>query len=103
MKSTNLILTVLILNTGISALAQQTTIIPDLSVAGDPGIWVLHNRDLLPVEDGSVRLNGKSGDGLLWIQEPDFSDGIIECDIKGQDIPGRSFVGLAFHGVNDSI
>ena len=103
MKSTNLILTVLILNTGISALAQQTTIIPDLSVAGDPGIWVLHNRDLSPGEDGSVRLNGKSGDGLLWIQEPDFSDGIIECDIKGQDIPGRSFVGLAFHGVNDSI
>ncbi len=32
-----------------------------------------------------------------------FANGLIELDIKGKDERGKSFVGLAFHGLNDSI
>jgi len=97
------ILMTLALSAGINMIAQQPIIVPDLSKTVDPDIWVLHNRDLTLENDGSLHLNGNPGDGLLWFRETDFTNGIIECDIKGRDVAGRSFVGLAFHGLNDSI
>jgi len=103
MKTRKLIILTIILNLGYCALAQKTELIPDLSNCNDPNIWELHNRDLTIQEDATVHLNGKPGDGILWIKGSDFSNGRIELDIKGKDIRGRSFVGLAFHGVNDSI
>ncbi len=87
---------------GLSVLAQQVETIPDLSGTGDSAIWVLNNREATIESDGAIHLNGKPGDGLLWYKEPVFTNGKIECDIKGQDLQGRSFVGLAFHGLNDS-
>lgn len=98
-----IILTTAILYLGINASAQKTEIIPDLSKSDETSAWVLYNRDLTILNDGSVHLDGKPGDGLLWVKEPLFSDGRIELEIKGKDLQGRSFVGLAFHGLNDSI
>lgn len=92
----------IILCTGISVAAQKEELIPDLSHVSDTALWNLYNRDLTIQSDGSVHLNGKPGDGLLWFRNANFSKGTIECDIMGQDIQGRSFVGMAFHGVNDS-
>jgi len=103
MKTLKSILMTMILYLGINTFAQNTEIIPDLIKSNEPSTWVLHNRDLTILEGGSVHLDGKPGDGLLWIKEPLFSDGRIELDIKGKDLQGRSFVGLAFHGLNDSI
>lgn len=85
-----------------SILAQIPVTVPDLSRVNDPGLWVLHNRDLNIESDGSIHLNAKPGDGLLWIKEPRLANGRIECDIRGKDLQGQSFVGLAFRGVNDS-
>jgi len=31
-----------------------------------------------------------------------FSNGTIEFDVKGKDVQGQSFVGLAFHGLDNS-
>jgi hypothetical protein len=32
----------------------------------------------------------------------EFSDGSIELDLKGKEIQGASFIGVAFHGVGRS-
>ena len=63
--------------------------------------WTSHNRDY-SFEQGHVQLNSKPGDGLLYCKGFDFINGKIEVDIKGKDENGRSFVGMAFNGVNDS-
>lgn len=84
-----------------SAFAQQNEIIPDLSDIKNSDLWILHNREL--ITDENIHLDGKPADGLLWMSKPVFENGKIELDIKGKDEQGRSFVGLAFHGLNDSI
>ena len=50
----------------------------------------------------SVSLNAKSGDGLAIIEELEFEVGTIEIELKGENTPGRSFVGVAFNIQNDS-
>ncbi len=83
-----------------SLFAQQNEIIPDLAKINDSKLWVLHNREINI--DQEVHLDGRPGDGLLWIKEPIFTNGSIELDIRGKDERGKSFVGIAFHGLNDS-
>jgi len=53
-------------------------------------------------EPGSVHLNDAENQGLAWINGEKFTYGSIEVDIKGKDVLQKSFVGIAFHGVNDS-
>ena len=78
------------------SLSAQSEIRPDLSIANMPDWWTLHNRKLT-ITDGVVHLDAQQGDGLLWQKDVIFSNGQIEFDVKGQNTPGRSFVGLAFH------
>ena len=41
-------------------------------------------------------------EGLAWIDGIDFKTGIIELDLKGEDVFQHSFLGIAFHGENDT-
>lgn len=54
------------------------------------------------VDADSIHLDERDGDGIAWIKGKSFGSGIIEFDIKGKDKPQGSFVGIAFHGSNDS-
>ena len=99
MKKINF-LSIILLMISISLFGQKNEIIPDLTKTNDTALWVLNNRDL-DFDDG-VHLNGKPGSGLLWLKSTVFKNGRIELDIKGKDEQGKSFVGLAFHGLNDS-
>ena len=49
-----------------------------------------------------VRLSEEGREGLVWIKEVIFSNGTIQLDVRGKDELQRSFIGLAFHGQNDS-
>lgn len=60
------------------------------------------NRDILSISDHSLQLNNKVGDGLAIIEDVNFSKGVIELEIKGENNPGKSFVGFAFNIQNDS-
>lgn len=65
----------------------------------------VHNRKLSPLTDGKkqgVSLSKNQKDGIAWLKDIQFTNGTIEVDIRGEDLMGRSFVGIAFHGVNDS-
>ncbi|WP_300977313.1 hypothetical protein [Flavobacterium sp.] len=67
---------------------------------------VVVNRLAIPFKDDSyegLTLDEKDGEGLVWIANTTFAEGTIEVDIKGQDVFQKSFIGIAFHGQNDSI
>ncbi len=49
-----------------------------------------------------VHLDAAAGDGIAWVKNISFSEGTIEFDVKGKDVLQQSFVGMAFHGINDS-
>jgi len=50
----------------------------------------------------SVHLNAQKGEGLAIIEHIDFTAGTIEVDLQGEDVQGRSFIGIAFNIQNDS-
>ncbi|TDW97419.1 hypothetical protein [Dinghuibacter silviterrae] len=59
------------------------------------------NRTLSAVT-GFVHMNELPGDGVAWINGKTWTGGTLECDIRGKDAFQQSFVGIAFHGANDS-
>ncbi len=50
------------------------------------------------ISKGSIiSMNANKGDGLVLFKTIAFKKGTIELDLLGQDIKGKSFVGLAFN------
>ena len=65
--------------------------------------YTVFNRAISPGTDtGSIHLSDAEGEGHAWLNNTKFINGTIEVDIKGKDKLQSSFVGIAFHGVNDS-
>lgn len=62
------------------------------------------NRTITSMDKATntITLNGQPGGGLAIIKTVDFEVGTIEIDLKGENTPGRSFVGVAFNIQNDS-
>lgn len=64
------------------------------------------NRTISMVDDAqrgtTVRVHAKPNAGVAWVSGVQFEKGMIEFDVKGKDIFQQSFVGIAFHGVDDS-
>jgi len=80
---------------------QNKPLTPDLGKVADPDVWSVFNREV-NVEDDVVHLDARPGSGLVKLNDLILGDGTVELDIKGKDLQGQSFVGLAFHGLNDS-
>jgi len=55
-------------------------------------------------DDGKalLRIEGQPNPGVVWIKDLVFESGTIEFDVRGKDVFQKSFVGIAFHGVNDT-
>lgn len=84
--------------------ARSETIAPAIAPIADPAGWRIVNRTAKIVEDAgraAVQLDAKPGNGLVWLAGSDFTEGMIELDLRGRDADGRSFVGIAFHGADD--
>ena len=62
------------------------------------------NRELTKVQGRSdaVHVAEKEGNGVVWLEGSDFSEGTIEVDIRGRDVFQQSFVGIAFHRKDDT-
>ncbi|HXB43146.1 MAG TPA: hypothetical protein VNV85_03785, partial [Puia sp.] len=88
---------------GLKCVAQQRTIKPDLANSSH---FQLVNRDINVYENEDkktvVHLTNRPGDGVAWINSVSFQKGILEFDVKGKNVLQQSFVGIAFHGLNDS-
>jgi hypothetical protein len=78
---------------------------PDLADLARRGAVRLNGRQVSEVVEGDrrgLRLSAASGFGVAWIDGVTLSRGTIELDLRGKDAQGRSFVGVAFSGANDS-
>lgn len=76
----------------------------DLSKITNGDGWEVVNRGAtVAFEDGHsvVTFDGRPGDGAAWLQDVDFHNGTIELLLRGKNVPQRSFLGVAFRGVND--
>jgi len=74
---------------------------PDLAVP--PSV---HNRQISLFTETNrpgFRLDERDGNGIAWWPDENFSDGTIELDLRGKDVPQKSFVGIAFHGLNQNV
>ena len=50
----------------------------------------------------AIHLDAKDNYGVAWLNEVQFSNGMLEFDVKGKNIMQQSFVGIAFHGSDDN-
>lgn len=63
------------------------------------------NRKLSPLSENEKRgisFSKSTNDGIAWLTGFEFSNGTIELDIRGKDAFQQSFVGIAFHGVDNN-
>lgn len=68
-----------------------------------PAITRTVNRTHGSVEENGrpiVRLDARPGDGIAVVEGAPFDEGTIELEVRGEDVPQQSFVGIAF-GVRD--
>lgn len=89
-----------------TGVAGQAVIEPDLAgIPGEDG-WVLSNRGASVAVEGEatvVSFDARTGDGAAWLEGVEFGNGTIEVEIRGKNNPGRSFVGIAFRGVDHEV
>ncbi|MGH2563087.1 MAG: hypothetical protein ACRDE8_02460 [Ginsengibacter sp.] len=75
--------------------SQQLTYMPDLSAVNDTTNWGNLDRDVR--FDSTVVFDAKVSEGAVWLKNYSFTNGKIEVDVKGKNLQGQSFVGIAFH------
>ena len=78
--------------------SQQSTYIPELSAVNDTTQW--GNLDRAVSFDSVLVFGAKETEGPVWLKNYSFTNGKIEVDIKGKNLQGQSFVGVAFHLVD---
>ena len=82
---------------------QKKAIEPDLGLLADGKGVNPSNRTITRITDGArkgIRLSEAEGEWPVYFPGIEFSNGTIEFDVKGKDVQGASFVGVAFHGVD---
>jgi hypothetical protein len=62
------------------------------------------NREVaaLPGTPRGVHVTEKQGPGVVWVEGTNFGQGTIEVEVRGRDMLQRSFLGIAFHGKDDT-
>jgi hypothetical protein len=87
------------------AVRRQATERPDLNRLVEGEDWQIVNRTVtVHRENGAAvaRFDERQTEGVAFMRGSSFAAGTIECDFRGQNVFQRSFVGIAFHGLNDS-
>ena len=61
------------------------------------------NRIISPYskDPNAVEMNANNSDGLGILEDIQFDKGTIEIDLKGENNPGKSFIGIAFNIQNN--
>jgi len=107
-RKASTIISVCLIFFGFNALAQtpakiQKQVIAPNFIGSESFKTINRNTDLSKDSHGKaiVHLDGKPGNGIAWINGVTFKTGTIEFDIKGKNVLQQSFVGIAFHGIDD--
>ncbi|PVD49447.1 hypothetical protein DC498_24985 [Terrimonas sp.] len=86
----------------ISITTYSQTLEPDLHNAAK---WLLINRNVYQQNENDrkiININETPGNGLVILRNYEFSNGTIEFDVKGKDVLQQSFVGIAFHVIDET-
>jgi hypothetical protein len=100
-----LLISVLGFLTILSVSGQGKSIKFDLADLFENKKLVLFNREITMFSENDIkgiRFSRNTNDGIAWIMGVDFSNGTIEVDIRGKDAFQQSFVGIAFHGLDNN-
>ena len=87
-------------------IAQEKAIIPDIVKLADGEEWRIANREAEIIKVNGqfgIYFGAQPGDGVAWLKNFEFTNGVIEVDTKGKDVQGISLIGIAFRGVNEHI
>lgn len=92
-----------VLVAGVATLAQTAQ---PLDLAGrfaSKGLRAV-NRGVTALAAGKpgVHVSEAEGPGVVWLEGTEFALGTIELEVKGRDVMGQSFVGVAFHRKDDN-
>ncbi|HET7380782.1 MAG TPA: hypothetical protein VFJ24_12125 [Gaiellales bacterium] len=91
---------------GASGAAAQRRFEPDLNkLALGNGLQVF-NRSVTALNDSArkgLHLSEGPGEGVAYVPGIELTNGVIEFDVRGKDLLQRSFVGVAFHGVDGTV
>jgi hypothetical protein len=81
--------------------AAQRVDLPALLAGGKLTVF---NRTASKVDGAKpgVRLSAAAGNGIAWVEGVTFNEGTIEIEARGKDVLQQSFLGVAFHGKDDS-
>lgn len=93
-----------ILGTAASVGGQEAPIQPDLTRVTDGAVWEVVGRQSTVLEEAGrpvIRLDETLGSGFARLKDFAFTEGVIELSIRGKNVPQHSFVGVAFHGLDD--
>ena len=88
----------------LSVAAQKKAFQPNLSTLTDGKSWKVTGHKATFLEEGGrkiIRFDQASGAGIAWLEGLEFTNGVIEFDAKGKDEFQKSFVGVAFRGVDE--
>jgi hypothetical protein len=89
--------------TPIRIAGQKKMIEADLASLADGKGLNASKRTISRLTDGArkgVHLSEAEGEGPAYLPGIEFANGTIELDMKGKDVQGASFLGVAFHGVD---
>lgn len=62
------------------------------------------NREVKIVSSDSgdyLKILESKKEGIVWLPVKDFKKGTIEIEMRGKNVFQRSFIGIAFHGIDD--
>jgi hypothetical protein len=88
-----------------SGIAQVSSVKYDLYSLFENNKLEVFNRKVVPFSEKDkkgIRFSKNENDGIAWLRHVIFSNGIIELDIRGRDEFQQSFVGIAFHGIDNN-
>ena len=78
---------------------------PDLTKVVTGVGWQVFNRTASPIDVGKkkgVRFDERTEAGVAWLKDYNFKDGVIEFDVKGRNVLQKSFLGVAFHALDET-
>jgi hypothetical protein len=82
------------------SISQETLHFDLKKLAGEDRLEFF-NRQLIPLGDqnhSGISISDGKLEGGAWLKGVEFSNGIIEVDLRGKNVDQSSFVGICFHG-----
>jgi hypothetical protein len=99
------LISVLVILLFIPGILKGQSIKYDLYSLSESNKLEVFNRKVIPFSENGkkgIRFSKNENDGVAWLNGISFSNGIIEVDIRGKDEYQQSFVGIAFHGIDNN-